>query len=79
MGKEDLGVVNLKPILIEKEQIERQLFANEDISIIQASLGTPKIEKEKSVTLRAQSHTSSQTVQLHNQALKIKLFERSNH
>lgn len=76
----EIAEPNLEPIQIQKgEKVKRQLFADQDISVIQASLGTPSIGKEKSVSLRAQLHTSSQPVQLNNQALKITLFEKSNH
>ncbi|MFK7953643.1 MAG: hypothetical protein AB8B73_12415 [Ekhidna sp.] len=75
----ELGKVQLLPIQEpQKETKKGRSFADQDISIIQASLGTPSIGREKSVSLRAQLHTSSKPVQLNNQALKIKLFERSN-
>lgn len=63
---------------LKEKKIERQLFADQDISIIQASLGTPSIEKGKSLKVRAQLQAFSQPVQLNNQAFKIKLFESSN-
>lgn len=74
----DLIRINIEPLYIIKEQkTERQLFADQDISIIQASLGSSSIEKGKSFTVRAQLHASSQPAQLNNQELKIKLFETS--
>jgi hypothetical protein len=71
--------LTIKPIeIVEYQEQKRQLFANEDISIIQASLGTPTIEKGKSISIRAHLQASSQPIELNNQALKIKLFETSN-
>ncbi len=76
----ELAAIDMRPIpIIKKDKLERQSFADQDISIIQASLGTPSIGKEKSVSLRAQLHTSSQPVQLNNKAFKIKLFDKLNH
>jgi hypothetical protein len=75
----EIGKLVIHPIEVQEyTKQKRQLFANEDISIIQANLGTPSIEKGKSVTIRAQFHASSQPVELNNQELKIKLFEVSN-
>ncbi|WP_421764242.1 hypothetical protein [Ekhidna sp.] len=69
----------LKPIIkpVQNER-NKSVFSSKDISIIQASLGRPSIEKEKKVTVRAQLHTSSQPLQFNNQSVKIKLFEGSN-
>lgn len=63
------------PTLKERNKV---VFNTKDISIIQASLGRPSIEKEQNVTVRAQLHTSTQPVQFNNQVLKIRLFEGSN-
>lgn len=73
-----IGSMNLQPIAVEKIEKQKPAFAAEDISIIQASLGRPSIEKEKNVTVRAQLHTSAQPIQFNNQVFKIKLFEGSN-
>lgn len=73
-----IGSMNLQPIAVEKIEKQKPAFAAEDISIIQASLGRPSIEKEKNVTVRAQLHTSAQSIQFNNQVFKIKLFEGSN-
>jgi hypothetical protein len=71
--------LTIKPIeIVEYQEQKRQLFVNEDISIIQANLGTPSIEKGKSVSIRAQLRASSQPVELNNQVLIIKLYEISN-
>lgn len=75
----DYSMDDLKLLpIVKNKKIKKQLFADQDISIIQANLGKSRIEKEKSVRMSAQLHTSSQSVQLNNQELKIKLFERSN-
>ncbi|WP_436515052.1 hypothetical protein [Ekhidna sp. To15] len=68
----------LKPITVSKEKKQKPAFAAKDISVIQASLERPKIEKEQIVTVRAQLHTSTQPRQFNDQVFKIKLFEGSN-
>lgn len=68
----------LQLIVFAVEKDNKPTFSGEDISIIQASLGRPKIGKEKNVTVRAQLNTSTQPIQFNNQVLKIKLFEGSN-
>ncbi len=62
---------------IELKQKNTKLqFAAEDISIIQASLEQPKIEKGRTMTIRAQWQKSTAKSNVEYQALKIKLYEK---
>lgn len=71
-------LVALEPIHFQKEQQPLQQFAVEDISIIQASLEKSKVEKGRSVSIRAQWQTPSRESNVKYQALKIKLNEKEN-
>lgn len=68
----------LEPVPVQKIIKQKAVFAAKDISMIQASLGRPSIEKEQKITVRAQLSTSTQPIQFKNQVLKIKLFEVGN-
>ncbi len=70
--------LSLEQIPVIKQEKHKTAFAAEDISVIQASLGRPSIERGKNVTVRAQLHTSTQPIQFNNQVFKIKLFEGSD-
>ena len=53
-------------------------FAAEDISIIQANLEGPTIEKGNNLSIRAQWKTDPGKVNVNYHALKIKLYEKEN-
>lgn len=69
--------LSLVPIVQENpKKIKNTAFAVEDISIIQASLEQPTVEKGRTITIRAQWQKSPDELNVNYQALKIKLYEK---
>lgn len=69
--------LELEPVAIQlKKEKNRSLFAAEDISTIQASLEQSKVEKGRTMTIRAQWQKSPDELNVNYQALKIKLYEK---
>lgn len=70
--------LSLEPIQLEsrKEIKSAPTFAAEDISIIQASLERPSIEKGKSITVRAQLQSFPDQTKSKQKVFKIKLYEK---
>ncbi|MEO9483492.1 MAG: hypothetical protein ABJG47_08615 [Ekhidna sp.] len=67
----------LEPIAVSKPKKKyKPAFAAEDISVIQASLEGPSIEKRKSITVRAQLQSFPDQVKSNQKVLKIKLYEK---
>ena len=69
----------IKPMELPQQEIqlaEKSLFAAEDISIIQASLEKPQVEKGRKMSIRAQWHQSPSELNVNYKALKIKLYEQ---
>lgn len=67
----------MEPIALPQKKVtHKPAFAAEDISIIQASLEQPSIEKGKSITVRAQLQSFPQVIQTDQKVLKIKLYEK---
>ncbi len=70
--------LSLVPIVQENpKEIKSTAFAVEDISIIQASLEQPTVEKGRTITIRAQWQKSPDEINVKYQALKIKLYEKN--
>lgn len=70
--------LSLVPIALpnSQQEVKKAAFAEEDISIIQASLGRPPIENGRTMTIRAQWQNSTEELNVNYQALKIKLYEK---
>ena len=78
-----LAEIAEKSLSLERIQLKSQkeiksalTFAAEDISIIQASLELPSIEKGKSITVRAQLQSFPSQVKSKQKVFKIKLNEK---
>ncbi|WP_462252703.1 hypothetical protein [Ekhidna sp.] len=67
----------LQPIEFEIIKVKKPTFTGEDISIIQASLETPKVGKGRKMTIRAQWQKSPTKSNVEHQALKVKLYEKN--
>ena len=77
LAKLDLSEVVLEEIGIKTNKKSQPLFAAEDISIIQASLEKPSVEKGRKLSIRAQWQTYPTSTNVKQQGLKIKLNENN--
>ncbi len=77
LAKVTVKSLALQPIEFEIIKVKKPTFAGEDISIIQASLETPKVGKGRKMTIRAQWQKSPTKSNVEHQALKVKLYEKN--
>ncbi len=75
-AKVSKAVLILEPLQVTYKKENKSTFDAKDISIIQASLERPSIEKGKNISIRAQLPSFPNHVKSNKKVVKIKLYEK---